>query len=316
MNISEFFKTYGNEEACKELFKSYREKQGLTCRKCGHDQLHWLKTVDRWQCKKCMHQRTLRSGTILEASKLPYHYWIYAIYLMTNTKKGISAKELQRQLGHKRYEPIWAMMHKIRAAMGKRDSLYKMESLVELDDGFVKTNRGTNSETSPKNKRGRGTQEHSSILMMASVGPGQRSKSKKSRKPTALRYLRMQHIPNQKAESMNEAAEAAIDKKATVISDNFKSFSQLKNYVKEHAAFNVPAKEASTVLPWVHVAISNLKRELLGKYHSVKEDYLQNYLNEFCYKTNRRAFGRQLFDRVMVTAVTSPWYSPKTYHNG
>jgi hypothetical protein len=310
MNIAEFFKTYGNEEACKELFKSYREKQGLTCRDCGHDQLHWLKTVDRWQCKKCMHQQTLRSGTILEASKLPYHYWIYTIYLMTNTKKGISAKELQRQLGHKRYEPIWAMMHKIRAAMGKRDSKYQMENVVELDDGYVKADQpDQSSEKDETPKRGRGTQSHSSILMMASVGPGKSSSSKKSRKPTALRYVRMRHIEDITGDTFESEASENIDSSATVISDNFRGFTKIKNVVKEHASMNVPKEEASTILPWVHTTISNLKRTLLGVNHSVHSAYLQNYLNEFCYKVNRRYFGSKLFDRLMITAVEAPWYS-------
>jgi len=310
MNIAEFFKTYGNEKACKELFKSYREKQGLTCRKCGHNQLHWLKTVDRWQCKKCMHQRTLRSGTILEASKLPYHYWIYTIYLMTNTKKGISAKELQRQLGHKRYEPIWAMMHKIRAAMGKRDSKYKMDGVVELDDGYVKAEQADKPSKKEENsKRGRGTQSQSSILMMASVSPGKSTSSKKSRKPTALRYVRMRHIENITSDTFESEASENIDSSATVISDNFRGFTKLKNVVKEHASMNVPKEEASTILPWVHTTISNLKRTLLGVNHSVHSAYLQNYLNEFCYKVNRRYFGSKLFDRLMITAVEAPWYS-------
>lgn len=71
-----------------------------------------------YQCKKCRYRTSLRSGTIMEASKLPFQYWFIAMYLMSCTKRSISVYELQRQLGHKRYEPIWAMMHKIHSAMG------------------------------------------------------------------------------------------------------------------------------------------------------------------------------------------------------
>jgi hypothetical protein len=81
----------------------------------------------------------LRSGTALENTKLSYRYWFIAIHLVTATKKTFSALELQRQLGHKRYEPIWLMMHKIRSIMGKRDSRYQLEESLEIDDAFFKT---------------------------------------------------------------------------------------------------------------------------------------------------------------------------------
>ena len=312
MRLLEFTIKYGDEASCKALFKEYRERQGLTCRKCGGNDHSWLPTVDRWQCRQCQSQIGLRSGTLLEASKLPYHYWIYAIYLMTSTKKGISALEMQRQLGHKRYEPIWAMMHKIRAAMGKRDSRYQMEGLVELDDGFVKSNRDKPSDHEQGNKQGRGTQDHTPILMMAKAAPGK----EKGKKPTAFRYIRMAVMADQKGKTVQDEAGKVLTGQATVISDNFRSFSRLKEIVKEHAPMNVPANEASTMLPWVHTMISNLKRNLLGINHSVKEGYLQNYLNEFCYKTNRRYFGAKLFDRLMIASVEDTWYPKAAYANG
>jgi hypothetical protein len=67
--------------------------------------------------------------------------------------------------------------------------------------------------------------------------------------------------------------------------------------------------DVSKNLPWVHIAISNAKKMCLGIHHSIKRDYMQNYLNEFCYKFNRRYFGESLFDRLLVAAVEAPWYS-------
>lgn len=75
----------------------------------------------------------------MEASKLTFQYWVYAIYLVTITKKGISALEIERQLGHKSYEPIWAMLHKLRAVMGQRDRKHMLDGVVTLDDAFYKT---------------------------------------------------------------------------------------------------------------------------------------------------------------------------------
>ena len=65
----------------------------------------------------------------------------------------------------------------------------------------------------------------------------------------------------------------------------------------------IPKKEVSTLLPWAHIAISNAKRMMLNTFHAMKPEYLQNYLNEFCYMFNRRYFGERLFDRLMVAAV-------------
>ena len=80
---------------------------------------------------------SLKSGTVMENSKLSFQYWFIAMHLLTATKKTISALEIQRQIGHKFYEPIWAMMHKIRRIMNKRDQKYKLDENVELDEGFT-----------------------------------------------------------------------------------------------------------------------------------------------------------------------------------
>lgn len=73
---------------------------------------------------------------------------------------------------------------------------------------------------------------------------------------------------------------------------------------KEHEAKVVKPKDLSKVLPWVHIAISNVKRLLLDVHHQLKSEYLQYYLNEFCYKLNRRYFGEKLFDRMIMVAAT------------
>ncbi len=93
----------------------------------------------------------------MQASNLPFRYWFIAIHLLTGTKKTFSAKELQRQIGHKFYEPIWFMMQKLRVTMGSRDSRYKLDKIVELDEGFfevVDTEQNEEEKSAPK-KRGR-----------------------------------------------------------------------------------------------------------------------------------------------------------------
>ena len=105
----------------------------------------------------------------MESSKLSYKMWFAAMTFMSFSKKGISALEMQRQLGHKFYETIWAMMHKIRVSMGKRDDLYNLEDMVEFDEGYFSV------ETSEKDKanlkRGRGTEQQMNVAVMAESTP-------------------------------------------------------------------------------------------------------------------------------------------------
>lgn len=91
-------------------------KEGVTCKKCGGTHHYWLSSKWQFQCSECGFRTTLRSGTVMENSRLPYRVWFLIIYLMTSTKKGLSACELQRQLGHKRYATVWSIMHRLRAA--------------------------------------------------------------------------------------------------------------------------------------------------------------------------------------------------------
>ena len=95
-----------------------------------------------------------------------------------------------------------------------------------------------------------------------------------------------------------------VSEESIIDSDVSTSYVKLKDIVKEHRSQVIPKKEIGKMLPWVHIAISNAKRMLLDIYHDIKQEYLQNYLNEFCCKFNRRYFGEDLFDRLMIASVS------------
>ena len=86
--------------------------------------------------------------------------------------------------------------------------------------------------------------------------------------------------------------------------DNYRSYSKVKDNVWCHIAQRIKPKDGDKVLPWVHTMISNAKRTLLGVHHMVSMKYVQNYLDEFCYKVNRRYFGEELFDRLLIACLT------------
>jgi hypothetical protein len=130
----------------------------------------------------------------------------------------------------------------------------------------------------------------------------------KHKKDTALRYVKMQVMPDQKGESVQEKVEECMGQESHVISDGFHSFSNIKQHVASHLQLPIPPKLADKVLPWVHTTIANAKRQLLGTHSGVEDDYLQNYLSEFCYQTNRRRFEFDLFERLMTAAIEDTWY--------
>ena len=313
MNFIDFVKQHPDEKSCIQHFRRVKEEKGIVCARCGHTSHYWNKAHKSHDCKECGYRTTLRSGTVMESSKLPYQYWLYTIYLMSMTKKGISAAEVQRQLGHKRYEPIWTMMHKIRAIMGLRDDKYEMDGVVELDDAFFKTHNDESSDE--PTKRGRGSQEQSTVLVMAKVDP-KPGRPRKHKKPSAFRYVKMIVIPNSSSSTMNDTLSTYAKPEVVIKSDGWRGFNKIKKVSAKHIKKIVPPKEASKALPWVHTMISNAKRNLLGINHQTKDEYLQNYLNEFCYKTNRRYFGANLFDRLLVAAVEDTWYGKLRYNYG
>lgn len=302
MNLLNFVEQYPDEESCKAAFREYREKEGIVCRKCGFKEHSWLKGKDAYQCKSCGTRQGLRSHTVMHGSHLPFRYWFIAIHLLTCTKKSFSAAELQRQLGHKRYEPIWLMMHKLRDVMGQRDALYELTDIVELDEGFFTTETDDQEKDAPL-KRGRGSQRKTKVVVMAESKPVDEKKTKKG-KERKVGHIKMVVIDNLRADTIDTIVKLDIDNQATIDSDDSTSYVNLKDMVKEHRPKVVPKEQVGKILPWVHLAISNAKRLLLDIHHDIGPGYLQNYLNEFCYKFNRRYFGEKLFDRLLIACVT------------
>jgi len=225
------------------------------------------------------------------------------MHLLTSTKKSFSAAELQRQLGHKHYEAIWTMLHKLRLAMGKRDDQYILSGQIELDEGFFSTEVTSEDKNKPL-KRGRGSQKRTKVLVMAESKEVEGKRTKKG-KPRKVGFIKMHVISDLKAETINTQVYENISNEAALITDDSTSYTGLGDLVMQHHAQVIPKQKVGEILPWVHLAISNAKRMLLDIHHNIKPEFLQSYLNEFCYKFNRRYFGEVMFDRLLVATATS-----------
>jgi len=113
----------------------------------------------------------------------------------------------------------------------------------------------------------------------------------------------MKVIPDLKSETIEYQVGQNISGNSLLVTDDSSSYTNLEGFVETHRAQVVTPKEVGTVLPWVHIAISNAKRLLLNTHHKIKPEFLQSYLDEFCYKFNRRYFGEYRFDRLLIASV-------------
>jgi hypothetical protein len=302
MNLFDFGDSFPNEESYLGYFLSLRLKLVVKCKKCSSSNHYWKKDKKCFQCKQCGYRTALRSGTAIKNSHLPYLYWFKAIHLMTATTKSFSANEIQKQLKHNHYEPIWKMLHSIRIAMGNRDSRYKLTEYIEIDEGFFETIDKSVPKDEPLK---RGSQKQAKVLVLIESKPVEDKKpADKHRPDSQVGNIKMIVMEQLDAESINLEIEKGVQKDTLAITDAYKVYNHLELILKEHKVVNTSGiKEVHTVLPWVHSAIGNAKKILQVIHHSNQNDYLENYLNEFCYKYNRRYFGEKIFDRLLIACI-------------
>jgi len=300
MDIFSFSVHFTDEESCRTHFKEQRDKEGVTCNRCGGRDHYWLKNKLAYQCKSCEARQTLKSGTIMESSNLSFLIWYKTIFLMSTTKKGFSTKEIQRQLGLKRYEPVWSMVHKLRSAMGQRDDRYTLEGMIEADEGYFTVDASAAERNAQK--AGRGSKTKANVMMMAESTVLENLETGTTDRQ--CRHFKAKVLGDHRAEGTDEVLKGAIEpEKSIVFSDQSTSYINIEDYVELHMTEKSSPETTKETLKWVHIAIGNIKRDL-QKFHKIKGKYLQLYLNEFIYKLNRRYFGDKIFDRLVIASIT------------
>jgi len=300
MNIFNFSAHFSSEEDCRNHFKCERDKVGVTCSVCGSNTHYWIKSRWSYECKNCHHRTSLRSGTIMQSSNLSFMIWYKTMFLMSVTKKGFSAKEIQKQLKLKRYEPVWCMTHKLRKAMGKRDARYTLEGMIEMDEGYFTVSSSEIEQS--QGIRGRGAVGKANTLIMAESVPLEDIETGKESK--SCRYFKAKVLNTHLSEEINQEVQRSIDNDSIVFTDKSTSYVDIADFVELHITEKSDKQTTKETLRWVHITISNAKRNLLGNYHKIKRKYLQLYLNEFVYKLNRRYFGDRIFDRLIIANIT------------
>jgi transposase-like protein len=218
---------------------------------------------------------SLTAGTVLHNTKTPLALWFWAAYLMTTDKRGVSALYLQRQLGLRRYETAWLMLHKLRRAMvnAGREPL---RGEVELDDTWVGgTQAGIRGSRQLKGRK--------AALVLVAV----------EKRGTASGRARMGMIPDFKATTITTFLTQNVAPGATIYTDGLKTFAGLSQAGFRHVQRTQPSRSelrrgAKSVVPLADRAIGNLQQWLLGTHHGVSRAHLQVYLDEFVFRHNRR----------------------------
>lgn len=290
--LIEFMEMFKTEEDCRQALFEHRWQNGFSCPRCGHGRAYAHKKRPLFECTACGHQASLTAGTILEGTRTDLRKWFLAIYLLATTKKPLSSAELARQLGIATVT-AWTMRRKITRAMARGEGELMLAGVVEMDEAYA--------GGAHKGIRGRGALGKTPVAVMA-----QQNES------GGCDLAHMLVIQNTSGLSLEGAAGACITPGSVIASDALPAYRRLANAGYTHEPLVTGAAEnAAELLPWVHIIVSNLKRWILDVFHGVSAKHLQSYLDEFCYRFNRRAERPDLFRRVLNRCVR--YTAPVTY---
>lgn len=280
----DFFTTFTSEEVCEQYLIKVRFPNGMPCLKCGKKDFYpRLKDRRAYQCKSCKFFNRPTAGTIFHRTHTSLLAWFVAIFLVAFDKRGLSVLLLAEELGLS-YETSWAMLSRMRHAMAKRDAAYKLKGYVEIDEMFI----GAPSEAK---KRGRGT-EKTPVLVAVSYTPVEG-------KEEVTGFAKMQAVDAINELTVTTFVKANVERGSTVRTDGLSVYPLLKSYGYTHDQAPVKKRKAHLVLPHVHTFISNLRSFVQGTHHGLSETHLQQYLDEFSYRFNRRHRRSEMFDRLL-----------------
>jgi transposase-like protein len=220
---------------------------------------------------------------LFHSTNVPLVKWFWAIYLTASDKEGISATRLAKQIGVS-WLTARRMLQKIRTAMGRRDSIYRLTDLIEVDDTYVGGKKYGG-------KRGRGAAGKKPVLVAVESRGGKAG------------FMAMEAVSTISGQTVKKFLARRLRQGQTVCTDAFPALNTVGE-TQNHLKKVTPAKEAMNWLPWVHIIIGNLKKFLNGTYHGVSSVYLQEYLDEFCYRFNRRFWEFELPYRLLNACLT------------
>ena len=277
--MAEFQQHFATNEACAVYLAQSRWPEGFVCPRCGGNASYPLPLRGLFQCKACGYQVSLTAGTVMHRTRVPLIQWFRAAYLMTTLTPGISAAQLQRQLGLGSYRTAWTMLHKLRKAT-VRPGREKLHGEVEVDDAYV----------GGKEEDVVGRQVETKTPVVAAVEVRGRASGR----------LRLRALSDVSAASLYPFVQDVVASGTVVYTDGWRSYAKLGDKGYKHRVRLVKdGQDPSRLLPRVHRAFSNLKSWLQGTHHGVSPKHLQPYLDEFAFRFNRRRTPMAAFQTLL-----------------
>lgn len=279
MTVQEFFKTYPDDDTCLDFLKRKHFGDTLDCPKCGkHGKFHRVKRHPAYECAWCGHTIYPMAKTIFARSHVPLQKWFYAMYLFTTTRHGVSAKELQRQLGVA-YQTAWSMAHKIREYISDTDGENPLDGNVEADETYIggKRSGGKRGRSAPNKTIAFGMLDQDGDLMTKVV-------------------------PNVKKRTLQPIIQENVKSGSTIHTDELRSYKGLDKAGYENKRVNHGAGK------WVsggsHVNSiegfwARLKLSIRGTHIHVSKKHLRKYRKEYEFRYNYREKPEQMFPDLL-----------------
>lgn len=292
MNLVEIFEKFPTEKKCIDHLEKIKWPIKPICPYCGNSQSSCVKGELRHHCNKCNTSFSVTVGTIFHQTHLPLQKWFLAIALILNAKKGISSRQLARDIKVTK-DTAWSMQMRIRKALLENPEL--MKGVVEMDETYIgarkprRTSKDKDDDGNyPKLPRGRGTTK------TPVVGMVERGGKVKAMMHTELKFS-----------DLKKTAAEHIDFENTVLmTDDYRGYIPFKHLLT-HQSVNHSQKQ------WANGAIHTntiesfwalLKRGITGQYHHLSDKYLNRYITEFCFKYNNRK-TQDVFGLVLTNAL-------------
>lgn len=334
-SLLDFVRMFSTDEACTEYLFRVRYPNGFVCPKCSSKKGWPIALRSIVECNNG-HQVSLKSGTVMHRSRQDLTTWFFAAYLMSTLTPGISALQFQKQLGIKRYETAFNMLHKLRSALVAPDR-EKLKSEVEVDECYI--------GGPEKGRTGRSKGEKSLVVVAVEIvrwvdtsgrkpgrhttqydleGPPEHQERSQADGDPVSRWragrVRMAVVPDASSDTLQPWIESIIAKGTKIHTDGWNGYNGLEScgYCHILTLQSHDGHKTGKWLPLVHLLVSNLKRWLTGTHKgAVRSKHLQAYLNEYTFRFNRRFWRGPAFLRALGLAVNvNNWPQYDTLYSG
>jgi len=290
----EFDEKFSTEESCERYLFEKRWGTGFECKVCKHT-TYWKGSRGHYICKKCEHHHSLKAGTIMQKSKKPLKFWFKAIWLFTMSKRGVNAKDLERQLGLS-YPTAWLWLQKLkRSSLNSERS--KLTGDVEVDEFYL-------GGKEKGGKQGRGSKKKHKVVIAI-----EKLKNEKTQKEYIGR-LRLKVISSCSSENLVKFIKDNITTGSHINTDKWSGYNNVSEEGYNHIAEKI--LDYNVEFKGLHNTVSLIKRWILGTFQGrTSSRHIQWYLEEFIFRFNRRTFNIGLkFDRLLEFSIS---HKPMTY---